>query len=72
MSSLVAGAINIIYSKSTANCGKLCNVDMICLKDLLLVACHAGGSSLNGVNGDCQHGGVLWMSARAVAGRWPS
>jgi hypothetical protein len=52
MPSLVAGAINLMYSKSTANCGELRNVDMIRLKDLLLVACHVGGSGLDGVNGD--------------------
>lgn len=52
MSILVAGAINIMYSKSTANCVELCNVDMICLGDLLLVACHVGGSGLDGVDGD--------------------
>jgi hypothetical protein len=49
--SLVAGAINLMYSKSTANCGELRNVDDMS-RDLLLVACRVGGSGLDGVNGD--------------------
>jgi len=53
MPSLMAGAINLMYLKSTANCGELRNCCiMICLEDLLLVACQVGWSGLNGVNGD--------------------
>ncbi len=52
MLSLVAGAINIMYSKYTVNCGKLRSVDMVCLRDLLLLACQVSWSVLDGVNGD--------------------